>query len=314
MPQLHVEAAGRIAPVDELVNTLEFEGVAKRKLDSPTYGLIAGGDRRAFEKITFRPRLMVNTTGLDLSLDLLGAKHFAPILVGPVAGAARFHAEGEVGLAKGAAAAKALIVISAKSSVPVAKAAAEASSGWWFQISPGDSIATVKAAVDAGCGAICLTLSTGGTEWGMVDALRKASGVPMVLKGIMAAEEAVAAAQHGISAVIVSSYGDGAQLPANTFAAPLEVLPGIAKAVAGRFPVLLDGGIRRGSDVLKALALGASAVLVARPAVWGLAAHGPAGVQRVVELLQTDLARDLAMCGRPTLKTLDPSVVKINKW
>ncbi len=314
MPQLNVELAGRIAPVDELVNTLEFEGMAKRKLGAPAYGLVSGGDRKAFEKITFRPRLMVNTTGLDLSLDLLGTKHFAPILVGPVADAARFHTDGEVGLAKGASGAKALIVISSKSSVPVAKVAAEAPAGWWLQIGPGDSISTVRAAVDSGCGAVCLTLSAGGTDWNVVDALRKASGVPIVLKGIMAPEEALAAAQHGIGAVVVSNYVDGTPPPANTFAAPMEVLPEIAKAVSGKMPILLDGGIRRGSDVLKALALGASAVLVARPAVWGLAVHGPAGVQRVVEILQTDLARDMAMCGRPTLKTIDPSIVKINRW
>ncbi len=314
MPQIIGEPTGRIAPVDELVNTLEFEGMARRKLDAAAYGLVAGGDRRAFEKLTFLPRLMVNTTGLDLSLDLLGVKHFAPILVGPVAQAARFHADAEVGMAKGAAGAKALVVISAKSSVPVAKAAAEATAGWWFQIDPGDSMATVKAAVDAGCNAICLTLSTGGTDWNAIDAVRKASGVPLVLKGVMTPEEAVEAAKHGIGAVVVSNYMDAAPQPATTFAAPLEVLPGIAKALSGRIPILLDGGIRRGSDVLKALALGSSAVLVARPAVWGLASHGAAGLQRVVEILQTDLARDMAMCGRPTLKSLDSAIVRINRW
>jgi 4-hydroxymandelate oxidase len=305
------EAPGRIAPVEELVNSLEFEGMARRTLDSLSFALVAGGDRRAFERITFRPRLMVNTTGLDLSLELFGRKHFAPILVGPVAEAGRFHTEGEAALARGAAAGKALIVLPEKSSAPTGKSAAEAQSGWWFQASPATPADAVRAAVVAGCGAVCLTPGPAGTSWSAVEALAKTARVPVVLKGVMSPEEAVAATQHGVSGLIVSNYAEGLS---GALAASIEVLPAIAQAVAGKIPLLLDGGVRRGSDVLKALALGASAVLIARPAVWGLAAYGAAGVQRVVEVLQTDLARDMAMCGRPTLKSIDASIVRINKW
>ncbi len=317
MPQLIGEPPGRIAPVEELVNTLEFEGMAKRKLDSLSFALIAGGDRKAFERITFRPRLMVNTTGLDLSLDLLGRKHFTPIIVGPVAQTGRFHAEAETGLAKGAAGAKALIILPEKSSHAVGKAAGEASAGWWFQASPVTAPDALKAAVAAGCGAVCVTLANTGADWNTIDNIRKAAGVPLVLKGIMSPDEATAALQHGVSAIVVSNYvgeANAASTAPSPIASPAEVLPGIAKAVGGKLPILVDGGIRRGSDVLKALALGANAVVIARPAIWGLAAYGAPGVQRVVEILQTDLGRDMAMCGRPTLQSIDSTVVRIHKW
>jgi isopentenyl diphosphate isomerase/L-lactate dehydrogenase-like FMN-dependent dehydrogenase len=95
-------------------------------------------------------------------------------------------------------------------------------------------------------------------------------------------------------------------------AAPIEVLPAIAEAVAGKVPILIDGSFRRGSDILKALALGARAVMLGRPPLWALAAYGSAGVQTMLEMLQTELARDMAMCGKPNPKSLDPAVVKIH--
>ena len=90
-------------------------------------------------------------------------------------------------------------------------------------------------------------------------------------------------------------------------------IPSIAAAVGGKLPILIDGSFRRGSDVLKALALGAQAVLLGRPALWGLAAYGAEGVQNVVELIQSEFARDMAMCGKVNVKALDPSVVRIHR-
>jgi isopentenyl diphosphate isomerase/L-lactate dehydrogenase-like FMN-dependent dehydrogenase len=95
-------------------------------------------------------------------------------------------------------------------------------------------------------------------------------------------------------------------------AAPIEVLPAIAEAVAGKAPILIDGSFRRGADILKALALGARAVMLGRPPLWALAAYGSAGVQTMLEMLQTELARDMAMCGKPNLQSLGPGLVKIH--
>ncbi|MDE3196603.1 MAG: alpha-hydroxy-acid oxidizing protein, partial [Acidobacteriota bacterium] len=170
--QLIGEPPGRIAPAAELVNTLEFEAMARRKLDSLTFAPIAGSERAAFERITFRPRMMVNTAGLDLSCNLLGASMFAPIVAGPIAEQQRFHPDGEAETARGAAAAKAVMVIPDRSSIPLEKAAAEAKAGFWFQIGPETAKDRVRQAVGLGAKAVCLTLSDAPADWKSIDGMR----------------------------------------------------------------------------------------------------------------------------------------------
>jgi 4-hydroxymandelate oxidase len=298
-----------VPPLDQLVNAFEFESVARSKIDPATFAEIAGGDRRAFDRITFRPRLMVNTTRLDLSLELFGQSLFAPILVGPVSEQKRFSPEGELAMVRGASAAKAAMVVSSHSSYPIDQIAAQSKTSLWYQVGQQpDMQSRAQEAVKAGCKVVCLTL--GGIAWSEVDRLRSSVAVPLVLKGIMSVEKAKIAVQHGVQGIVVSSYG-GPEM--NGVAASIEVLPAIAGAVGGQVTILVDGGFRRGSDVLKALALGARAVLLGRPPVWGLASYGAAGVQRLLELLQTELARDMAMCGRVNLQGIDQAVVKVHK-
>ena len=124
----------------------------------------------------------------------------------------------------------------------------------------------------------------------------------------MTAEDAELAVQHGVDAIIVSNHG-GRQL--DTALASIEALPEIVDAVSGRCEVYMDGGIRRGTDVLKALALGARAVLIGRPILWGLAANGAEGVHHVLEILRRELELSMALAGRPTLNSIDRSLVKI---
>ena len=302
------------APLDELVSAPEFEAAAAQKLDPITFAEIAGGNRSAFDRITFRPRMMVNTLQLDLSLDLLGTRLFAPIIVGPIAGERRFHPEGELATMHGASAARTAVVISSRSSYPISQIATQSKTTLWYQIGPDPEAASrAEEALTAGCKAIFLTLGSSKeqvTDWKTIDRLRSTIRAPLVLKGIMRPEEAKAAAQNGISAIVVSSYtghGDAA-LPM-----PIEILPAIADAVGGRIPILIDGSFRRGSDILKALALGARAVLLGRPPVWALSAYGSAGVQRLLELLINELARDMAMCGKPNLQSIDTAVVKLHR-
>jgi L-lactate dehydrogenase (cytochrome) len=130
---------------------------------------------------------------------------------------------------------------------------------------------------------------------------------PLVLKGVLSAEDARRAVEHGVDGLIVSNHG-GRQL--DSAPAALEVLPEIADAVGGRAEVLMDGGVRRGADVVKALALGARAVLVGRPYLYGLAAGGGAGVRRVLELLKGEIDHALALVGVPRVGELDRSVVR----
>ena len=305
--QLIGEKPGRIAPAEELVNTLEFESMAQRKLDSLTFALIAGSERKAFERITFRPRLMVNTMKLDLSCNLLGTPMFAPILVGPIAEQGRFHRDGESATAKGSAAAKAVVVIPDESSVPLKQAVDEAKAGFWYQVGPATSRDRILNAVAAGCKAVCLTLSDTAADWKSIDAMRAGINVPFVIKGIMRADEASEAGKRGVQGIVLSNYNGKT---AAGLASPMEILP----SISANTTVLIDGSFRRGSDILMALALGAKGVMIGRPAMWGLAAYGALGVQKVVELLQTELARDMAMCGKPNLASIDKTTVRVHKW
>ena len=122
--------------------------------------------------------------------------------------------------------------------------------------------------------------------------------LPILIKGIVAAEDALAAVDHGAAGVIVSNHG-GRQL--DGVMATIDALPDVVRVVAGRVPVFMDGGIRRGTDVFKALALGASTVLIGRAYLWGLAADGEAGVARVLDMLRIELEMAMALSGCPTI-------------
>jgi 4-hydroxymandelate oxidase len=315
------EPPGRIAPVQELVNAFEFESMAQRKLDAHDFTEIAGSDRAAFDRITFQPRLMVDTTKMDLSTTLFGQTLFTPILIGPVSQQKRFHPQGELAMVRGASAAKAVMVVADRSSYPVEEIAAQAKTTLWYQVfqQPDMSpvLGRIQQAVQAGCKAVCVTVgttedatSTAGVDWSALERLRRGISVPVLLKGVMSAQEAKKAAGIGVQGVVVSNYSGR---PITGITSALEVLPSIADAMAGKLAILVDGSFRRGSDVLKALALGAQAVLLGRPPLWGLAAYGADGVQKLVELLQTELAQDMAMCGKANLKALDRSLVKIHR-
>src|SRR5690606_9484254 len=141
-------------------------------------------------------------------------------------------------------------------------------------------------------------------SWRDIAWLREHSRLPIVLKGVLAPEDALRAADAGVAAVIVSNHG-GRVL--DTVPATIDALPAVARAVAGRLPLLLDGGIRRGTDVFKALALGASAVLVGRPVVHGLAAAGAPGVAHVLHLLRAEFEMAMALAGCRTLADIDGS-------
>jgi len=143
-------------------------------------------------------------------------------------------------------------------------------------------------------------------EWKMLDELKRFVKVPMVVKGIVTAEDARLCLEHGVDGIYVSNHG-GRSLDYGP--SSLEVLPEIVEAVKGRVPILFDSGIRRGSDVLKALALGANAVGIGRVPLWGLGAYGVEGVERVLRILQTELLQAMAGAGRSSLASIDRSLV-----
>jgi 4-hydroxymandelate oxidase len=169
----------------------------------------------------------------------------------------------------------------------------------------------------AGTGAAALTGSAryriGGGRlwytWQYIDDMRKIVKGKLVIKGILDPEDAKLAIEHGADAIIVSNHGGRSM---DYGPSSLEVLPEIVAAVNGRIPVLFDGGLRRGSDIFKAIALGANAVMIGRTTRWGLAAFGTAGAQRLIEILQQELVQAAAACGCAKLSDINKTAVKAN--
>ncbi len=248
-----------------------------------------------------------------MTADLPGAPHVAPILVGPVGEQRRFHPDGELATVRGASAAHASIVVSSRSSVPLADLAAQATTPLWFSAyADGDARGQIDRAIGAGCQVVCIarpaTPAAAAIPWKTIASILKGLDAPVVIKGVMSAEDARTALNEGARGVIVSDHGAATGRPS-----PIEMVAAVADAVAGKGAVLVDGAFRRGSDIAKALALGAQAVLVARPVMWGLAAYGADGVQAVVEMLQSDLGRNMGALGAPNLKALTRSMVRIDR-
>ena len=312
-----------LAPRGDLVDVLEYEPQARLVLGPAKVAPILGGDRTVTDRITLRPRMNIPTRDLDLTSTLFGDQHFTPIIVGPIADQRRFHPEGEVATARGASAAKAAMVVSSDSSLPLATIARAVATPLWLQVYANshkvkDALAEATA---ANAKAVIVTVNAGASahgpatpvsariDWAAVDAVVKGTSLPVIVKGVTHPQDAKEAVARGAKGVVVSNYhgGNAAALPGT-----LLLIAPVVQAVGDQIPVLVDGSFRRGTDILKALALGAKGVLIGRPVMWGLAAYGADGVQGVVEMLQTELARYMCMCGRPSLAAVDASVARVH--
>ncbi len=309
-------------------------------------------NRQAFDRITLRPSYLVDVSRLDMSLDLFGQRAGMPILICPMGGHQRAHPDGELATARAAGAAKTILAVSTNSTYAIDKIAGAATGPLWFQLYAGPDVdgtrEKVERAVASGCKAVCWTLDLAHAPqrernlkngvglpaspsrrgalknppyrlqpqylpeltWSYLEELASYAKVPVLLKGILTAEDARLAVERGAAGVIVSNHGGRAL---DTVPASIEVLPEIVEAVGAKVPVLVDGGFRRGTEILMALAMGAKAVMVGRPVMWGLGAYGQAGVERVLELLETELARAMGHSGRPTLASIDRTLVRIER-
>jgi isopentenyl diphosphate isomerase/L-lactate dehydrogenase-like FMN-dependent dehydrogenase len=215
------------------------------------------------------------------------------------------------------------MVVSSDTSVPLATIAQAATTPLYLQVyanSPKvkDVLAEASAAKAK---AVIVTVTAGASanapatpakaqiDWAAVDAVVKGTSLPVIVKGITRPEDAKEAVAHGAKGVVVSNYrgGNASQLPGT-----LLLIAPVVQAVGASVPVLVDGSFRRGTDIVKALSFGAKGVLIGRPVMWGLAAYGADGVQGVVEMLQTELARYMCMCGRPSLAAVDSSLVRVH--
>jgi len=306
--------------------------------------------RSDFERIRLRPRMLVDVSTCTTDTTVLGTPISIPIMVAPSAFHGMAHPEGECATAQGAGMAGTLMAASAFSNRTLEEIAQATTGPLWFQLYTYHSLqaseAVVRRAEAAGYRAIVLTadlprlgkrerdirnkfelpahLQTANfanvvidenyvplpsnVTWETLDWLQAITSLPILVKGILTAEDAHLAVERGVAGIIVSNHG-GRQLDGAVTS--IEALPEIVEAVAGRCEVYLDGGIRRGTDVLKALALGARAVLVGRPAIWGLAVNGAEGVRHVLEILRNELELDMALCGCTTLASINRSLVKV---
>lgn len=304
-------------------------------------------NRRAFESWALRPRVLTNVSTLDLSTTVLGAKVSLPVLIAPCGGHRKAHPDGEFATYRAAAACGTIFVMSANASAGFEELTKAAKGHLWLQLysfrDRGLTKSWLSRAKEAGYEAVCITLDSqwppkrernirnnykqmrgvnfpkagpggapvqGGADpaatWKDLEWIKSETDLPIVAKGIMTGEDVELCAQAGADAVIVSNHG-GRHLD-NTLAT-IEVLPEAVAAAKGKVEVLLDGGIRRGADVVKALALGAKAVFIGRPLFWGLAVDGERGVIRVLEILREEMEITMAKCGRPNTASIDSTVM-----
>ena len=302
----------------------------------------------AWNRIKLRPRVLVDVSSRDLRTSAFGVALDHPVIVAPTAAHQLSHADAERGSARGAAAAGALFTLSTISSVPMEEVAAAAPGApRWFQlyapIDRGACRALIDRAVEAGYGAVAVTVDlplpgnrerdvrnaleldlgvhlpadqavdpdTGivvlpTLDWDDLDWLRSVCPIPLIAKGILRADDAARAVDAGCDGIWVSNHG-GRQLD-TSITAP-EALPEVVDSVGGRALIAADGGVRRGIDVLKGLALGANLVAVGRPVLWALAVDGADGVQRVLTILRDELSLAMALAGCRSLADIGPDLI-----
>jgi 4-hydroxymandelate oxidase len=345
----------------------EYERDALATMSPQALGYIEGGagdevtladNVAAWRRWALRPRMLVGASGCDLSVTVLGRRRSHPVIVAPTAFQRLAHPDGELAIARAAAATDTVMCVSTFASTgaaTVAEGVPEVSR--WFQLyaltDRGATRELIEDAARRGYEALVVTVDRPvlgirerewrvslrdpvadiprhdpaqtpevpaaalygqidpDLRWSDIERFASESELPVVVKGLLTAEDAELAVAHGAAGVVVSNHG-GRQL--DTVLSGADALAPIVDAVAGRIDVFVDGGIRRGTDVVKALALGARAVLVGRPVTWGLAVAGAAGAQHVLETLLGEFVNGLALVGCPRAAELDASFVTRAPW
>jgi (S)-2-hydroxy-acid oxidase len=344
--------------MEHVVNLEDFEALARERLDAGAYDYIAGGswdestlraNRERFARWQLRPRVLSDTSRVDVSTTMLGTRVAMPVGLAPVAFPGLAHAEGELAVARAAAPAGVLQCVPTLATRSLEEVAGVGSGPRWFQLyvhkDRARSAELVRRAEAAGYQAVVLTVDLpvpgyrerelrrryhvpadtrlahyedvdpGATDlistiaglqdptlsWRDVAWVRGLSKLPLVLKGILTGEDAALAVAEGAQGIVVSNHG-GRQLDGAP--ATIDVLEEVVQAAGGRAEVYLDGGVRRGTHVLVARALGARAVFVGRPWVYALAADGEAGVARLIALMRAELETAMRLLGVVSLNAV----------
>lgn len=300
-------------------------------------------NREGFDNIKLNTTVLNDISKLDTKLSLFGQELAHPILIAPTAFHRIMHPEAEIATAKGAGIASATYVVSSFTTTPLEEIIKVATQPLWFQLYVRDDRAYTKdliqKAESLGYQALCVTVDTptpgirdrqarvgfalpddviahyslgeigapkNPITWKDIEWLQTFTKIPVLLKGIMNPIDAVKAVQSGVSGIIVSNHG---ARNLDTVPSTIEVLPQIADKVNQQIPILLDGGVRRGTDVMKAIALGAKAILVGKPICYGLACGGATGVAKVLQILNHELLLAMMLTGRVSLANIDRSAI-----
>jgi isopentenyl diphosphate isomerase/L-lactate dehydrogenase-like FMN-dependent dehydrogenase len=330
-------------------NLHEFVKVARQNLDRNNWDYLIGGsetettlarNRLALDSIGFRPRVLRDVSSVDCSRSLFNRKLRIPVLCAPVGSLQNFEPGGGATVAAATRDFGNGMILSSVSEPGLDETAAAAPDGFRiFQLYVrGDSAWVddhVRRAIDKGYAAFCLTVDTDSYSrrerdiakrhqrrrvrvddariyqaqfnWRDIERIKKNFDIPLIIKGIATHEDARIAVEHGVDAVYVSNHG-GRQLDQGV--GSIEVLPEVVEAVGGRARIMVDGSITRGTDVVKALTLGADAVVVGRLYVYGLAAAGGPGVVRLFEILEDEIRICLSLLGVTSYDELDKSYIR----
>lgn len=332
----------------DFVTNQEVVQAARKRLFQGAYDYLVGGaesettfrrNRSAFDRVAFRPRVLVDVSDIDPSTTLLGYPLRIPVLLAPIGSLQVFDPAGGVASAQAAHQTGIIHVVSSATEPSLEEIAAATPSPKVYQLYIRGDDAWVedrlRRMVDAGYTALCITVDTAvdsirerplltrwaqptrrrdprereyskRVTWDTVERYKQRTGLPLMVKGIATAEDAAMAVERGVDVVWVSNHG-GRQLDHSL--GSLDTLPEIAEAVGGRAEIVLDGGVYRGSDVLKALALGARAVAIGRLQGYGLAAAGVEGVVRVLEILEAEIRSAMGLLGVTRVSQLGPAYV-----
>jgi isopentenyl diphosphate isomerase/L-lactate dehydrogenase-like FMN-dependent dehydrogenase len=326
----------------------EFVTLAKRNVTQGTWDYIVGGaetettqerNRVALDSIAFRPRVLRDVEHVDTSATLLGLKLQLPVILAPIGSLQDFEPAGGVSPSRAAARTGALHMLSSASAPGIEKVAESNPHPKLFQLYiRGDDAWVedhIERAINSGYKALCFTVDLdwyGRRErdlakrykttsrrsapadyyqarfsWASLAKLRKKYSLPFILKGIATAEDALMALEHGVEAIYVSNHG-GRQLDHGK--GSMAVLPEVVEAVKGRAEIIVDGGILRGTDIVKAMALGANAVGIGRLQGLAMAAAGENGIVRMIDLLKDEVTRCLGLLGVTSFAQLDTSYVE----
>jgi isopentenyl diphosphate isomerase/L-lactate dehydrogenase-like FMN-dependent dehydrogenase len=331
----------------DYVSNQEIIQAAHRNLPQDVWDYLSGGaesettmrrNRMGFDTLALRPRVLVDVSKVDTSTTFLGQKLRIPVMMAPIGSLQTITPEGGAAVAKAAAEFGTMNFLSSVTQPTLEEVAASTNHPKIFQLyirGKLDWCAEIVGRVKkAGYIALCLTVDTAHYSrrerpllnrwqppsrhreagriyqamltWEMAKEIKKIAGMPLIVKGIATAADAKLAVEHGVDVIYISNHG-GRQLDHGL--GTIDTLPEIADAVNGKTPIVLDGGITRGTDVVKALALGASAVTIGKLQGWGLGAGGQAGLVKVLELLEEEITIDMALLGVTSVKQLNREYV-----